>query len=121
MYRVGTGAPIRPPGRPGRSGPPGRPGRVGPGGLLATAVAAHPLLAAWALPALAQTSGPTSSTVAGQGSGGRMSGSFIVVAVIAGLLLFLFQRRTFRRMQDMFDPDSDRPEPPGGPDRRPGS
>jgi hypothetical protein len=50
-----------------------------------------------------------------------MSGSFIVVAVIAGLLLFLFQRRTFRRMQDMFDPDSDRPEPPGGPDRRPGS
>jgi hypothetical protein len=83
--------------------------------------AAHALLVVWVLPALAPTSGPTSSTVAGQGPGGRMSGPFIVVAVVAGLLLFLFQRRTFRRMQDMFEPDSDRPEPPGGPDRRPDS
>jgi len=87
----------------------------------AAAVAAHALLVLGVVPAMAQTSSPTSSTPAGQGPGGRMNGPFIVVAVIAGLLLFLFQRRTFRKMQDMFDPDRDRPQPPDGPgpwDRR---
>jgi len=93
-----------------------RQSRTGAARLIAAAVAAHVILL-WAVPALAQTSGPTSSTPAGPG--GRMNGPFIVVAVIAGLLLVLFQRRTFRKMQDMFDPDRDRPAPPDEPGRPP--
>ncbi len=94
-----------------------RQSRTGAARLIAAAVAAHVILLLWAVPALAQTSGPTSSMPAGQGD--RMNGPFIVVAVIAGLLLVLFQRRTFRKMQDMFDPDRDRPAPPDEPGRPP--
>jgi len=96
---------------------PARRGRRGVSRLAAVGALAPLVLGA--VPALAQTSGPTSSTLAGQGTGGRMNGPFIVVAVVAGLLLLLFQRRTFRRMQDMFDPDRGRPEPPDEPGRRP--
>jgi len=100
-----------PPARTGRAGTFGRVWALGMARLAAAAVAAHALLLLGAAAALAQTSGPTTSTLAGRGdAGGRMNGPFIVAAVVAGLLLFLYQRRTFGKMQDMFDPDKDRPE-----------
>ncbi len=75
-----------------------------------------------AVPALAQAASSTTSTLAGQGGrGGRLNGPFVVVAIVGGLLLVWFQRRTFRRMEDAFDPDQDpdrdRPDPPDDPGR----
>jgi hypothetical protein len=90
--------------------------RARPGGLaarlLGAVVAAHALLVLGASSVLAQTTGPTTSTVAGAGGRGRLNGPFIVVAVVGGLLLLLYQRRTFRKMERTFDPDADRPERP---------